>query len=130
MNRIFLIGAIFLAATFIITNTPNVTMAYSCSSSSSTYNINSQTGVSGSSGGCSSSSSAGTSSTQAGSLSSTAIGPNGQTFLGATSFFGGFQGAGSSSVGGGQSSCSSTSVTTSGGVTLTTTSVSKSGTCP
>jgi hypothetical protein len=57
MNQIFLIGTIFVAATFLIASIPNTSMAYSCSSSSSTHNANSATGVSGSSGGCSSSSS-------------------------------------------------------------------------
>ena len=60
MNRIFLISgiAVFVAAIFLLTNTPNMTMAYSCSSSSGTYLLKVQTGVSGSTGGCSTSSSA------------------------------------------------------------------------
>ena|SRR5581483_2042689 len=61
MNQIYLIGAILVAATFLIASTSNKTLAYTCSSSSSTHDVNSQSGVSGSSGSCSSSSSSTTS---------------------------------------------------------------------
>jgi hypothetical protein len=118
MNRLLLIsGIVVLAATFLITNTPNTTMAYSCSSSSGTQITSSQTGVSGSSGSCSSSSSASTSSGTGPHRSADATaatkGPNGQTDLNAN--LGGIPhrppvttATASSSVGGAQSSCTST----------------------
>lgn len=77
-----MIGAIFVVATFLITNTPNAIMAYTCSSSPSTQNINSQTGVSGSSGGCGVSSSAATTSGPSGSAQSSGSGPNNTVGLG------------------------------------------------
>ena len=158
MNRLFLISgmAVFVAAIFLIPNTPNMTMAYTCSSSSSTHIINSQTGVSGSSGSCSSSSSAatgfGTSGFSFGSLS----GPNGsvvgQLNFGNPPSTGNFVGSGpgsisagiaitslspshveatsSSSSGGAQSSCSSSSSTSVGGASSTSSSQSQPGHCP
>ena len=78
VNRLFLISgiAVFVAAIFLIPNTPNTTMAYTCSSSSSTHNVKLQSSLTGSSGGCAVSSSAATTSGPNGSSSSTASGPN------------------------------------------------------
>lgn len=106
MNQIFLVGAIFVATTCLITNTPNTTTAYSCSSSSSTPRLSTPTSVSGVSGICSTSSSASISSTRRSVSLTGAVGPNTDTNIGnvlkpvpeATS---------SSSAGGAQSSCSS-----------------------
>jgi hypothetical protein len=123
MNRLFLIGGfvVFISATFLITNTPNTTMAYSCSSSSSTHStlpFEGSSSVSGSSGSCSTSSSAGTGNGQTSATGAfSAVGPKtsgqaspataapigaGPSFVvGTTS---------SSSSGGAQSSCSNSSV--------------------
>jgi hypothetical protein len=65
-----MIGLIFVAATFVITTTPYTTMAYTCSSSSSTHNVNVASSVNGNFGSCSSSSSL-----------TTTSGPNGSTQL-------------------------------------------------
>lgn len=131
MNRILLIGAIFVAATFVITNTPTTTMAYSCSSSSSTHKAQGQTSISGSSGSCASSSTAATSSTPSFSgISIIANGPN-------TAIHGNFitnpssvEAASSISAGGAQSSCSTSSGSGSGGIALTQSATSKAGSCP
>jgi hypothetical protein len=125
MNNLIWIGAIFVAATFLVTNTPNTTMAYSCSSSSSTHNISpgSQLGVSGSSGSCATSSSASTRSpfrvdgfsvsggSAEGNAHASCIRCTPQTSASAASFAGPSSGeaASSASAGGGQSSCSSSS---------------------
>lgn len=145
MNRLFLISgmAIFVAATILITNTPNTTMAYSCSSSSSAHNTNTPSHVSGSSGSCATSSSASTGSNFISSALARAQGPNQSinvnTFgifdtTGAVQF--GMGATSSSSAGGGQSSCSSSSGSVSSefsfppGATTISNSNSQPGRCP
>ena len=156
MNKIFLIGAILVAAIFLIINTSNTTMAYTCSSTSSTSNTKTQTGISGSSGGCSSSSSAAISFGQTVFQGSRASGPN-VSVMGSTvdpafgvSTIGPLSGSGSvseeqatflsqpghvessssSSSGGAQSSCSSSSASTLGVTTSIASSQSQPGRCP
>lgn len=141
MNRIFLVGAILIAATFLIANTPNTTMAYSCSISvgnsySGTKNVLT-IGLTGSSGSCASTSSSST--LGRGSTAGNVIlnahnsGPQVGTAQGFSSnptsqSVGTFQ---SSTSGGAQSSCSSSSVSnTADAVISNSQSVSKSGTCP
>lgn len=152
MNRIFLISAIFVAAIFLIPTTPSTTMAYTCSSSSSTHNINSQTGVGNSSGGCSTSSSTSTSSGFKGSVRASTSAPNGcvhvhlasdgggavggqcglgdvHTGVGFSGGPGGVESTSSSSAGGSQASCSTSSGTAATG-SSSSISASKPGTCP
>jgi hypothetical protein len=129
MTQIYLISAIFIAATFLVMNTPNMTMAYSCSSASSTPKTSVQTGVSGSSGSCSTSTSA-SNSPSLHFVGNTADGPNKITAISGFAGHSSTQGSASSSSGGAQSSCSSTTVTTSGGVILTQSTISKPGPCP
>ena len=130
MNRLlFISGIVILAAAFLITNTPNKTLAYSCSSASSTPKTGVQTGVSGSSGSCSTSTSA-SNSPSLHFVGNTADGPNKITAISGFAGHSSTQGSASSSSGGAQSSCSSTTVTTSGGVTLTQSTTSKPGPCP
>jgi hypothetical protein len=133
MNRIFLISRIvvFVAATFLIINTSKTTMAYSCSSSSSTHEAHGQTSISGSSGSCVSSSTATISSTP--SFSGISIIANGHK----TAINGQFitnpnsvEAASAVSAGGAQSSCSTSSSSGSGGITMTQSAISKPGSCP
>ena len=58
MNRAIFVGAIFVAATFFIVNTPNAAVAFSCSSTSSTQHTNAPSAINGGSGSCATSSSA------------------------------------------------------------------------
>jgi hypothetical protein len=128
---LFISGIVVLAATFLITNTPNTTMAYSCSSSIGTSGIHFGQGISGSSGSCATSSSAST--TNSGHNFSNTLrisGPNKFAALAIVISPLGLQAASPVGVGGAQTSCSSSSTTTSGGITLNSNSVSKSGTCP
>ena len=106
MTQIYLISAIFIAATFLVMNTPNMTMAYSCSSASSTPQTSVQTGVSGSSGSCSTSTSA-SNSRSLHFVGNTADGPNKITAISGFAGHSSTQGSASSSSGGAQSSCSS-----------------------
>jgi hypothetical protein len=133
MNRLILIGAILVVvATFLITNAPNMTMAFSCSSTSSTQHTNAPSQISGSSGSCATSSSASTSSSRQTSLNlNTSPAPvqfdNQQFFL---THNGGIEGSTSVASGGAQASCSSSFAAGSGGLSLTGTSISQPSHCP
>lgn len=134
MNSLIWIDAIFVAATLLIIDTPNATMAYSCSSSASTNNLHNRgAGVSGSSGSCSTSSSS-TSSSRLGGLGGVNVndqGPNTVELLSITrTTHGVWEEILSTSSGGAQSSCSSSSATGSDGLKLTSNSISKAGHCP
>jgi hypothetical protein len=125
---LFISGIVVLVATFLITNTPNTTMAYTCSSSSSTHKAQGQTSISGSSGSCASSSAATSSSTPSFSgISIIGTGPrtaiNGQFITNPSSI----DVASSASAGGAQSSCSSSSASGSGGISFTQSATSKPG---
>lgn len=152
MNKLFLISGIiiFVLSTLLITNTSNTTMAYICNSSSSTHNVNSQTGLTGSSGGCAVSSSAATTSSHNGSAKSTGSGPNNTVGLsndfnfavafnrpghltGSLTLTSTSRGVGttsSASSGGSQASCSSSSATSVGGAVTSSSSQSRTGSCP
>jgi hypothetical protein len=155
MNRLFLISGtvIFVLSISLIINTPNKTMAYSCSSSSSTHNVKLQTGLTGSSGGCAVSSSAATTSRPNGSSHSAASGPNNTIGVGAggncfsnvltfnqpghivitftvISSNGGTGTVSSASSGGSQASCSSSSATSFSGAATSSSSQSQPGSCP
>jgi hypothetical protein len=131
MNRIFLIGAIFVATTSLITNVPNIVIAYSCSGSASASHIAVTTKISGSSGSCATGSSAGNNLHQ-GTGTAITSGPNGGAAAGAFASPSHVEIVISSASGGAQSSCSSTSTSNSGegGATTITQSMSKSGACP
>jgi hypothetical protein len=138
MNRLFLISgiAVFVAAIFLIPNTPNTTMAYSCSSSSGTQHTNAPSQVSGSSGSCSTSSSASTTSSGQTSVAfATQVGPHTSASTVAVLSPNGAEAASSSSSGGAQSSCSSSSAGSGVilglfGATSSSTSISQPGHCP
>jgi hypothetical protein len=149
MNRLSFISGIvvFFAATFLITNTSNTTMAFSCSSSSSTPHANTQTGVSGQSGSCSTSSSGSTRtccSTLAGIAHAVGNGPISESSaLIAESRYPpppSFELGTSASAGGAQSSCSSSSASSTTlqfgtgppipGISVSSSSTSKPGSCP
>lgn len=130
MNRIFLIGAIFIAATFLMMNTPNTAMAYSCSGSASTSHIAVTTQITGSSGSCGTGSSA-VNNLHQGTGTASNFGPNGEAAAGASSSPSHVEVVISSASGGAQSSCSSSSTSNSGeGATTITQSTSKSDACP
>ncbi|HET7147033.1 MAG TPA: hypothetical protein VFI73_00910 [Candidatus Nitrosopolaris sp.] len=137
MNKIFWIGAIFIAATLLIENTPNAAKAYSCSTSVangySGHSVTATTGVSGSSGSCASGSSAFSVSGGKGGIGSASASGHTSAVGVVTGFSssGGFGASLESASGGAQSSCSSSSVSNSGDAVISNTqSVSKSGTCP
>lgn len=130
MNRIFSMGAIFVATTFLITNIPNTAMAYSCSGSASTSRVAVTTQISGSSGSCATGSSA-VNNLHQGTGTASSFGPNGESAAGASGSPSHVEIVISSASGGAQSSCSSSSTSNSSeGATTITQSTSKSGGCP
>jgi hypothetical protein len=134
MNRLFLISgiAVFVAAISLITNTPNTTMAYSCSSSAGVNDVGTiVTSVSGSSGSCSTSaSSAGTSQAHFTPHPTVKLaGPNESAHIIIHRRDGMFEYVLSTGSGGSQSSCSSSSFSAATG-SLNSTNISQPGTCP
>jgi hypothetical protein len=109
MNKLLFINAIVVLAATTFLMTSNATMAYSCSSSSSTQHTSTPSQISGSSGSCSTSSSASTSSGHAAKSHTSAVGPNVDRISDVLALPNSAESSASSSSGGAQSSCSSAS---------------------